>query len=152
MMKRRMKKIQRQSGFTLIEIIITIILAALVGTAMFTYLYSSSVTDSPTAVELTRGEADIESIMEQIVLEYITAANKGTTPSDALQTIKDKVDTGGYDTGTYTVSQTAPTDANLAGPTDRPSIVVEIVDPDGQTIMALFTASRLNTTDPLIFH
>jgi prepilin-type N-terminal cleavage/methylation domain-containing protein len=152
MMKRRMKKIQRQSGFTLIEIIITIILAALVGTAMFTYLYSSSVTDSPTAVELTRGEADIESIMEQIVLEYITAANKGTDPATALGTIKNKIDTGGYDTGTYTVSQTAPTDTLLEGPSGSPSFVVEITDPDGQIVTALFTASRLNTTDPLIFH
>ena len=151
-MKHPVEKKSRQDGFTLIEVIITIILAALLGTAMFTYLYSSSVTDSPTAVQLTRGEADIESIMEQIVLDYITAANTGAEPFTALQTIISKINAGDYDSDGYDTKWSYPTNTDLTGPTGSPSVVVEVEDPDGHTVAALFTASRLNSFDPLIFH
>lgn len=152
MMKHTEKKHHRQAGFTLIEVIATIILAALLGTAMFTYMYSSSMTDSPTAVDLTRGEAKIERIMEQIVLDYITNANTGGDPATALSTLKTKIDNGDYDIDGNDARYVTPTDAYLTGPTGSPSVVVEVEDPGGHTVAALFTASRLNGTDPLIFH
>jgi prepilin-type N-terminal cleavage/methylation domain-containing protein len=73
-------------GFTLVEVIVTIMMAAIMG-AFFIQFMGTAMSKSTRAVENVREEAAAESIMEQNVADYVTEINKDN-PRDALATIR----------------------------------------------------------------
>ncbi len=72
-------------GFTLVEIIVTIIAAGILG-AIFINFMGTALTSSWNAVEITRDEAGSEALMEQIVGDYVVLIN-GNNPENALSSI-----------------------------------------------------------------
>jgi prepilin-type N-terminal cleavage/methylation domain-containing protein len=76
------------NGFTLVEVIVTIIAAGILG-AFFIQFMGTAMSRSALAVENVRVEAAAEALMEQIVADYVAEINK-SNPSSALATIKAK--------------------------------------------------------------
>lgn len=71
-------------GFTLVEIIVSILAAGILG-AIFINFLGTALTSSWNAVEITRDEAGAEALMEQIIGEYVEDIN--SNPSTALSNI-----------------------------------------------------------------
>ena len=81
-----LKKItSRSKGFTLVEIIVTILAVGILG-AIFINFLGTALTSSWNAVEITRDEANAEKVLEQIVGEYVVLIN-GNNPENALGSI-----------------------------------------------------------------
>jgi prepilin-type N-terminal cleavage/methylation domain-containing protein len=75
----------RSEGFTLVEIIVTIVAVGILG-AIFINFMGTALTSSWNAVEITRDEANAEKVLEQIVGEYVVLIN-GNNPQNALSSI-----------------------------------------------------------------
>ena len=75
----------RIKGFTLVEVIVTIVAAGILG-AIFIHFMGTALTSSWNAVEITRDEANAEKVLEQIVGEYVVLIN-GNNPANALSSI-----------------------------------------------------------------
>jgi prepilin-type N-terminal cleavage/methylation domain-containing protein len=85
-MKRAKSKHNAENGFTLIEVIATIIVMGILA-AFFIHFMGTALTDSWQSVELVADEARAEGLMEKIIADYVEQIND-TTPDDALTTIK----------------------------------------------------------------
>jgi prepilin-type N-terminal cleavage/methylation domain-containing protein len=57
-------------GFTLVEVIVTIMAAGILG-AIFIQFMGTALNSSWNAVEIVRDEADAEKVMEQIIADYV---------------------------------------------------------------------------------
>ena len=68
-------------GFTLVEIIVTILAAGILG-AIFVQLMGTALNSSWNAVEIVRDESNGEGVMERIVAEYV--ADMNNDPDNAL--------------------------------------------------------------------
>jgi prepilin-type N-terminal cleavage/methylation domain-containing protein len=84
-MKYMKSKIICSDGFTLVEVIVTILAAGILG-AIFINFMGTALNASWNAVEITRDEAGTEALMEQIVGEYVALIN-GNNPANALGSI-----------------------------------------------------------------
>ena len=78
-------RIAATKGFTLIEIIITILIAGVLGVVFVTYL-GTSLTKSADPVNMARTEGAAETLVEQINSDYVRAVN-GAGFATALATI-----------------------------------------------------------------
>ena len=85
---KREDKRRFSSGFTLVEVIVTILMVAIMG-AFFIQFMGTAMSKSVRAIENVRDEATGEALMEQIVADYVAEINKDD-PSLALETIKGK--------------------------------------------------------------
>ena len=74
-------KIACSKGFTLIEVIATIIAAGILG-AIFIQLMGTALNSGWNAVEIVRDEANAEKVMEQIIADYVADIN--SDPATAL--------------------------------------------------------------------
>jgi prepilin-type N-terminal cleavage/methylation domain-containing protein len=71
-------------GFTLVEIIVTIVAAGILG-AIFVNLMGTALNASWNSVEIVRDESNGERVMERIIAEYVALINND--PDTALSTI-----------------------------------------------------------------
>jgi prepilin-type N-terminal cleavage/methylation domain-containing protein len=71
-------------GFTLVEIIVTIVAAGILG-AIFVQLMGTALNSSWNSVEIVRDESNAERLMERIIGEYVALINND--PDNALDTI-----------------------------------------------------------------
>ena len=85
-MKRAKAKHNSENGFTLIEVIATIIVMGILA-AFFIHFMGTALTDSWQSLELVADEARAEGLMEKIIADYVEEIND-TTPDNALTTIK----------------------------------------------------------------
>jgi prepilin-type N-terminal cleavage/methylation domain-containing protein len=83
-MKRNRSKNNFENGFTLIEVIATIIVMGILA-AFFIHFMGTALNDSWKAVEVVEGEAKAEGLMEKIIADYVERIN--TDPDNALATI-----------------------------------------------------------------
>jgi len=82
-------KISSNKGFTLVEIIATIIVMGILA-AFFIHFMGTALHDSWKSVELVAVEAEAEGIMEQIIADYVMEMNKNS--DDALSILKTKIE------------------------------------------------------------
>jgi prepilin-type N-terminal cleavage/methylation domain-containing protein len=73
-------------GFTLVEIIVTIVAAGILG-VIFVQLMGTALNSSWNAVEIVRDESNGEGLMERIIGEYVALINND--PDNALGIIDD---------------------------------------------------------------
>ena len=78
-----------QSGFTLIEVIVTIIATAILGAIFFNFM-GTAMSKSTRAVELVRDEARAEALLECIVADYVLKINQNS--SNALTGLISAID------------------------------------------------------------
>lgn len=115
--------LQEQKGFTLIEVIVTIIIAALMGVAIFTYM-GNVLTRSHEPIVMVRALAEAMESMEEVVVEY----------NEYIR--------GGRDPGVWTdfKAQGAEVTGAVDWPNDGGLEIIEVtITVDNQTIRAIFT-------------
>jgi len=86
--------LHNDKGFTLIEMLITIVIAAILGTITFTYI-SASLTKNAQLLSQAKKAMDLQQVMENILADYKLSAKTKV----ALDTIKTNIDNKAY--GTY---------------------------------------------------
>jgi prepilin-type N-terminal cleavage/methylation domain-containing protein len=79
----RFRKIDSE-GFTLVEIIVTIVAAGILG-VIFVHLMGTALNASWNAVEIVRDESNGEGVMERIIADYVADIN--SDPGNALGNI-----------------------------------------------------------------
>ena len=89
-------------GFTLVEIIVTIVAAGILG-VIFVHLMGTALNASWNAVEIVRDESNGEGLMERIIAEYVALINND--PGNALSTIDDYHGQTDTDTGITITAQ-----------------------------------------------
>ena len=150
-------------GFTLVEIIVTIVAAGILG-AIFVHLMGTALNASWNSVEIVRDESDGEGAMEEIIADYVAAINSDPpdTLTGALKTIRDNIDGGKYGTNvswTYIEFDAGGAEIDRgATPTDNLKVVLQA---SGQLSPAIagrypltmiLTNSRRNTGDQIAIY
>jgi prepilin-type N-terminal cleavage/methylation domain-containing protein len=92
-MKQNLQIANNPKGFTLVEIIVTLVAAGILG-VIFIQFMGTALDASWNAVEIVRDEAGGEGVIEEIVADYVEAMN--SSPAGALPTINSKITNGDY--------------------------------------------------------
>jgi len=85
-MKQNLQIANNPKGFTLVEIIVTLVAAGILG-VIFTQFMGTALDASWNAVEIVRDEAGGEGVMEEIIADYVEEMNND--PNIALGTLVD---------------------------------------------------------------
>jgi len=135
-------------GFTLIEIIITLVAAGIMG-AIFINLMGSALDDSWNSVEIVRDQADSIKTMEQIIAEYVQLMN--SNPDTALATLRtnhhNQTVNGVFVTAQY-IAFNASGDEVLTDPAPGNTLKIT-VQAAGKDLINILTKSR-SSGDPQI--
>ena len=137
----------RQSGFTLVEIIITLIAAGILGT-IFINLMSTALNDSWNSVEIVRNDARVIRKMEQIIADYVEEIN--SNPSTALATIYNDINADNYNeppSAPYTITVTSQyiifvAGAELPGNPSTDTTIKVTVQAGDSRLTTILTQSR----------
>lgn len=138
------RSINSQNGFTLVEIIITVLVAGIMG-AIFINLMGTALSDSWRSVEMVRDEADGVRIMEEIIADYVEAVNGGDPDPLGTITINDY--------GPSVTMQYIEFDAsgNEKDPPPVSSDTLKVtVQATGKNLTNILTKCRSSANDPLI--
>lgn len=139
-------------GFTLVEIIITLMAAGIL--ALFYFHFMGTAMDfSWRSVELVAGEAQAEGIMERIIADYVDRINED--PDNALANIKG-TSYGPQVTMVYVNYDSAGNQSELSVGTSnylKVTVVIpveELSTTVGNSLTTLLTKSRNAATDPIV--
>ncbi len=141
-------------GFTLIEVIATVIVAGIMG-AIFIQFMGTAMSRSSRSVEIVRGEAAAEAVVERIVADYVEKMNADA--DTGLGLMKTAIDGKTYDVSAAGVTVTAgyiafDTNGNEipdSGGENR-TLKVTVAAP-GNDLITLLTNSRLPDSPPVPF-
>jgi prepilin-type N-terminal cleavage/methylation domain-containing protein len=92
-MKQNLQIANNPKGFTLVEIIVTLVAAGILG-VIFTQFMGTALDASWNAVEIVRDEAGGEGVMEEIIADYVEEMN--SDPGFALGTLVTNNTNGKY--------------------------------------------------------
>ena len=144
--------IAENSGFTLIEIIVTLVAAGIL--ALFYFHFMGTAMDfSWRSVELVAGEAQAEGIMERIIADYVDRINED--PDNALTNIEG-TNYGPQVTMVYVNYDSAGNESALStGTSNYLKVTVDIPVEElsstvGNSLTTLLTKSRSAATDPIV--
>lgn len=138
-----------RNGFTLIEVLVTLVIVAFVGILVVNFV-GRKVTDSAFPLVWVSRETDIERQMEQVVSDYVREMNTNPDPATVLGLIVTRNAAGQYGTGVSMsyVEFVGNVETNsTTGPTDQLHVTVSS---GGQTLMTILTKSRSGTVDAVI--
>ena len=151
-----------QAGFSLIEVIITMVVTAIVGVMFLTYMETNLI-NSGNPINIARAEGAAEMWMECIISDYVQEMNKpaSSTPNYtmALATIHDRVYTDPpYNmpasvtlTRTYVTYDGAGDEATVPGVGTSTNLKVTI-QAGGYGMTSILTAKRVTSGDPVTYY
>jgi prepilin-type N-terminal cleavage/methylation domain-containing protein len=139
-----------QKGFTLIEVIVTIIAAAIVGVIFINFM-GTAMSKSVRSVEMVQGEASAEATLERIIADYVQKMNQNN--ATALGLIKTDIDNktvyGDNVTATYIIFDSSGNEtADTAGSNRTLKVRVAAA---GNDLVTLLTRSRNANSPPVPF-
>jgi prepilin-type N-terminal cleavage/methylation domain-containing protein len=132
-------------GFTLLEIIVSITIAGIMG-AMLIQFAGTAVTLSANPVKIVRDEVTSQGIMEEIISQYVMEMN--AAPATALATLVTFISSETYSsnvTTSYITFATDGTEQSSGSPTNTLKVLVQI-NAHKQTV--LFSKSLSSTDEP----
>jgi Tfp pilus assembly protein PilE len=144
-------------GFTLVEIITTIIAAGILG-VIFVNFMGTALTSSYNSVEIARDEAGAEALMEQIVAEYVADIN--SNPAAALNNLDTNYNgqtINGIDITTQYIEFDGSGNEIPSGSNQNLKLVLQASGPGAPAISGryslttIFTNSR-DTDDPIVIY
>lgn len=97
--------IQKNFGFSLLEVIIVIVLSGILAVMILPYFYSGAIS-SNTPIERLQTSSELNMVMEAIVSGYESCESKN---SSCVQTVKDKISNFATNYGTYCSTCSATT-------------------------------------------
>jgi len=149
-MKPAKSKHRSENGFTLIEVIATILVIGILA-AFFIHFMGTALNDSWRSVEQVADEARAEGLMEKIIADYVERINDNN-PDAALAAIKSlessyesDVDYGMPVTMKYIVF-TAGNEV-VVDPTASNNLKI-VVEAPGRNLTTILTKSRTDLNDP----
>jgi prepilin-type N-terminal cleavage/methylation domain-containing protein len=144
-----------QSGFTLVEVIVTIIATAILG-AIFINFMGTAMSKSVLSLDYADSEARAEATLEEIIADYVAEINK-SNPAAALATIKGK-SYGPLVTMDYiqfNITGNTATEQVLTTVTSDTLKITVTWDPalqaGGRSLSTLLTTSRLSSSPKVAF-
>ena len=147
-MKRAQSTHKFENGFTLIEVIATVIVIGILA-AFFINFMGTALTDSWQSVELVADEARAEGLMDRIIADYVRFIN-GNNPAAALPTIlsRESLYESDSDYGLPVAMQyivfNASGDEQVGG---TRNLKVTVESP-GYSLTTILTESRTDTNQP----
>ena len=147
-------KVVSDKGFTLVEVIVTIIAAGILG-AIFINFMGTAMSKSTRSIEYVQGEALAEATLERIVADYVFEINRD--PENALGTMKSQAEYPTLRYGnnvtmqyiTYLVSGTTGNENVLtSGTSDTLKVTVAAT---GNNLTTLLTKSRITGSPAVAF-
>ena len=152
-------KIPGNKGFTLVEIIVSLVVAGIL--AIFYFHFMGTAMDfSWKSVELVAGEAKAEGLMERIIAEYVELINQPpqAPPNDALNQIKIRkpayeadADYGSPVTMEYITYDSSGNEDSIPSP-GTSNILKVTVEAPGNDFITILTKSRNEATDPIVYY
>jgi prepilin-type N-terminal cleavage/methylation domain-containing protein len=152
-MKRLNFNIVRSDGFTLIEIITTIIALGILA-AFFIHFMGTALDDSWESVELVKSEAEAEGIMEEIIAYYTSKINDDSDLDNALSKVFSQYSSVAtmeyieFDAGGNEQTDSSEPYNNL-------KVTLEIIS-DGEdfshNLTTILTKSRTDSSDPFVYY
>jgi prepilin-type N-terminal cleavage/methylation domain-containing protein len=142
-MKHRFGLPMRRAGFSLLEVIVTIVVASILAALMVQFA-GTALLRSADPVDRVRDEADVEAITEKIVSDYVKEIN--SDPANALSTLKDVNDYGANVTMSYIEFDGAGLET-VPPPAVSDTLKVT-VQGTGYSLTTLLTQSRTQSDDP----
>ncbi len=148
-MRPRTQILSADNGFTLIEIIVTIILGSILAAVMFQFM-GTALTGSSGPVEIVRDSSDMEVLMEEIISAYVKEINDTTAdPTDALDTIVTNYGTNSNVNLSYIrFDASSGAEENLGLGTETNTLKVT-VQSAGHKLVTILTNSRVEPDDPV---
>jgi len=154
-MKLSESKMADQSGFTLVEIIVTLVAAGILSIFYFQFM-GTAMSHSWKSAELVAGEAKAEGLMERIIAEYVELVNQPPQPppNDALAQIfarkavyESDPDFGSKVTMAYISYDSAGNEDPAGGTSNNLKVTVEA---PGNDFTTLLTNSRKDADNPIV--
>jgi prepilin-type N-terminal cleavage/methylation domain-containing protein len=132
-----------QSGFTLVEIIITLVAAGILSIFYFHFM-GTAMDFSWKSVELVAGEAEAEGQMEEIIAYFTSKIN--SDPDTALSTVASEF--SGDATMVYITYDTSGNESPAAS-SNNLKVTVEA---PGSNFTTILTKSRRDADNPIVFY
>lgn len=132
------------AGFTLIEVIATVIIMGILAT-FFIHFMGTALDDSWKSVALVAGEAEAEGKLEEIIAYFTSKINN--SPDNALSIVASEF--GGDATMKYIVFNTISDDEETDASGENRSLKVTVEAP-GYNLTTILTESRTNSGDPKV--
>jgi len=144
-------KIADKSGFTLVEIIVSLVVAGILSIFYFHFM-GTAMNSSWKSVELVAGEAKTEGLMEKIISDYVIRINQN--PDTALAQIvaleaayESDPDYGSPVTMQYITYDSAGNEGPAGGTSNNLKVTVQA---PGNDFITILTKSRNEATDPIV--
>jgi len=138
-------KISSNKGFTLVEIIATIIIMGILS-AFFIHFMGTALDDSWKSVELVAGEAEAEGKLEEIIAYYTSKINDDSDLANALTNVINEF--SGDATMEYIVfNSSGDEEADSSGENRNLKVTIEA---PGNNLTTILTQSRTDSTDPKV--
>ena len=146
-------KIADKSGFTLVEIIVSLVVAGILSIFYFHFM-GTAMNSSWKSAELVEGEAKAEGLMEKIIADYVIRINQN--PDTALDqivaleaTYESDPNYGSPVTMEYIGYDSAGNESSVPSPGTSNNLKVTVQAP-GNDFTTMLTKSRSETTDPIV--
>ncbi len=146
-----------QAGFTLIEVIISIVLGSIIGVIFLSYM-GTQLTNSSDPVNITRYEGDAEMWMERILSDYVEEMNAATYTSTLATIFARDYTTGIYNmpasvtlTRTYVTYDAGGNEVAVTGGGTSTNLKVT-VQAGGYGLTCILTAERVTSGDPVTYY
>jgi prepilin-type N-terminal cleavage/methylation domain-containing protein len=139
-----------QKGFTLIEVIVTIIAAAIVGVIFINFM-GTAMSKSVRSVEMVQGEASAEATLERIIADYVLKMNQDE--ATALNLLwKDIKINKVYGNNVTAIYINFYPDGNIEDKGDQETRTLKVtVEAAGNDLTTLLTRSRNSNSPPVPF-
>ena len=135
-----------QSGFTLVEIIITLVAAGILSIFYFHFM-GTAMDFSWKSVELVAGEAEAEGQMEEIIAYFTSKIN--SDPDTALSIVASEF--SGDATMVYINYDSAGNESAVPSPGTSNNLKVTVEAP-GSDFTTIITKSRNDADNPIVFY
>jgi len=158
-MIRLKSKIAGKNGFTLVEIIVSLVVAGILSIFYFHFM-GTAMSSSWKSVELVAGEAKAEGLMEKIIAEYVELINQPpqAPPNDALTLIKLRESTyesdpdyGSPVTMEYIAYDSGGNEVPVPPPGTSSNLKVTVEAP-GNDFTTILTKSRKDADNPIVYY
>jgi prepilin-type N-terminal cleavage/methylation domain-containing protein len=138
-----------QKGFTLIEVIVTIIATAILGVIFINFM-GTAMSKSALSIEMVQGEASAEATLERIIADYVQKMNQDN--ATALGLIKTDIDNKTYGDNVTAVYIIFDSGGNEAADTAGLNRTLKVtVAAAGNDLVTLLTRSRNANSPPVPF-
>jgi prepilin-type N-terminal cleavage/methylation domain-containing protein len=138
-----------QKGFTLVEVIVTIIATAILGVIFINFM-GTAMSKSVRSVEMVQGEASAEAVLERIIADYVLKMNQNN--ATALGLIKTDIDNKTYGNNVTAVYIIFDSGGNEAADTAGLNRTLKVtVGAAGNDLVTLLTRSRNANSPPVPF-